>query len=144
MNALDLFLTAPNAEHLKSIQNNAWMLTRVFQKDAKVAKEHFKFEEWLKISKEGTIISKEEKAELEKLLKSSVSTFGDAIKYYYTLGYDNRMAWQKDFIGYAKTVKDLQRVLNLVDKKYRKEIVEKMQKIAVTDEDKQIAFFYKI
>ena len=120
------------------------MLSRVFVKDEEHAKMYFKFEEWFKISKDmrGSIGEKE--STLKELLKSSVSTFDDALKYYYSLGYDERMAWQKDFIGYAKTVNNLQKVLNLVDKKYRKDIVEKMQEIAVTDEEKRIAFSYMI
>lgn len=70
--------------------------------------------------------------------------FSEAIKHFYSLNYDERMAWQKEFINCAKTVKDLQFVLSLVDKSFRKEIVEKMRKVAVTDEEKKIAFLYKI
>jgi len=143
MNALDLFLTAPNAENLKKIQNNSWMLTRVFQKDEPLARQFFKFEEWFQICKDLSGLTEEEKATFKELLKSSVSTFAEAIKYYHTLGYDDRIAWQKDFIGHAKTVKDCQYLLYSMHKGHRKEIVEKMQKVAVSDEDKKIAFSYK-
>ena len=144
MNALDLFLTAPNAENFKKIQDNPWMLSRVFVKDEEHARMFFKFEEWLKISKDMGGSLGEKDSTLKDLLKSSVSTFSDAMKYYHTLGYDDRIAWQKDFIGYAKTVSDLQKVLHLVGNEYRKEIVEKMRRIAVIDKDKRIAFSYSI
>lgn len=143
MNALDLFLTAPNAENLKKIQNNSWMLTRVFQKDEPLARQFFKFEEWFQICKDLSGLTEEEKTTFKDLLKSSVSTFDEAIKYYHTLGYEDRIAWQKDFIGHAKTVKDCQYLLYSMHKGHRKEIVEKMQKVAVSDEDKKIAFSYK-
>ena len=144
MNALDLFLIAPNSENFKKIQSNAWMLTRVFQRDEKLAMDYFKFEEWFKICKDLSGLTDEEKATFRDLLKSSVSTFGEAIKYYHTLGYENRIAWQKDFINHAKTVKDCQYLLYTIGGGHRKEIVEKMQKIAVTDEEKKIAYSYAI
>ena len=71
-------------------------------------------------------------------------TFQEATKHYFSLGYDDRMAWQKEYIDYANTVKDLQFVMNHISKDYRKEIVERMREIAVTDEEKKIAYFYKI
>ena len=144
MNALDIFMIAPNAENLKKIQNNGWMLTRVFQKDESLAKQFFKFEEWFQICKDLSDLTDEEKAKFKDLLKSSVSTFAEAIKYYHTLGYEDRIAWQNDFIDHAKTVKDCQYLLYSMDKRHRKKIVEKMQKVAVTDEDKKIAFGYSI
>ena len=144
MNALDLFLTAPNQETFKAIQGNAWMLTRVFQKDEELAKKWFKFEEWLQICKDPSGLTEDEKAKSKDLLKSSVSSFVEAIKYYHTLGYGDRTAWQKEFIDYAKTVKDCQYLLYSLHNEHRKEIVEKMQKIAVTDEEKKIAYSYAI
>ena len=143
MNALDIFMLAPNAENFKKIRNNAWMMTRVFDKDEELAKRYFKFEEWFKICQDLSGLTKEEKATFRNLLKSSVSTFAEAIKYYHTLDYENRIAWQKDFIEHAKTVKDCQYLLYTIGSGHRKEIVEKMQKVAVSDEDKKIAFSYK-
>jgi len=143
MNALDMFMLAPSAENLKKIQNNSWMLTRVFQKDEALAKQFFKFEEWFQICKDLSGLTEEEKTTFKDLLKSSVSTFDEAIKYYHTLSYEDRIAWQKDFIGHAKTVKDCQYLLYSMHKGHRKEIVEKMQKVAVSDDDKKIAFGYK-
>lgn len=144
MNALDLFLIAPNSENFKKIQSNAWMLTRVFQRDEKLAMDYFKFEEWFQICKDLSGLTEEEKTTFKDLLKSSVSTFDEAIKYYHTLSYEDRIAWQKDFIGHAKTVKDCQYLLYSMDKGHRREIVEKMQKVAMTDEDKKIASNYVI
>lgn len=144
MNSLDLFLIAPNPENFKKIQNNAWMMTRVFQKDEELAKKFFKFEEWFKICKDLSGLEEDEKATLKGLLKSSVSTFADAIKYYYSLGYNDRIAWQNEFFSYAKTVKDCQYLLYTLDKGHREEIVEKMQELAISNEDKKIAFSYKI
>ena len=62
MNALDMFMLAPNAENLKKIKNNCWMLTRVFQKDEALAKQFFKFEEWFQICKDLSGLTDEEKA----------------------------------------------------------------------------------
>ena len=144
MNTLDLFLIAPNAENFKKIQGNAWMLTRVFQKDEELAKKWFKFEEWFQICKDPSGLTEDEKAKSKDLLKSSVSSFVEAIKYYHTLGYGDRTAWQKEFIDYAKTVKDCQYLLYSLHNGHRKEIVEKMQKVAKTDEEKKIAYSYAI
>ena len=144
MNALDLFLVAPNAENFKGIQNNAWMMTRVFERDEELAKKYFKFEEWFKICRDLGGLSEEEKVTFKNLLKSSVSSFAEAIKYYYSLGYDERIAWQNEFINHAKTVKDCQYLLYTLNKSHRKEIVEKMHKVAISDEDKKIAFSYRI
>lgn len=144
MNTLDLFLIAPNAENFKKIQGNAWMLTRVFQKDEELAKKWFKFEEWFQIIKDLSGLTEDEKARSKNLLKSSVSSFADAIKYYHTLNYEDRMAWQNEFINRAKTIKDCQYLLYTLNNGHRKEIVEKMQKIAVTDEEKKIAYSYAI
>ena len=144
MNALELFLTAPNAENFKNIRNNAWMMTRVFQRDEGLAKEWFKFEEWFQICKNSSGLTEDEKVKSKDLLKSSVSSFADAIKYYHTLNYEDRIAWQKEFIDHAKTVKDCQYLLYSLHKGHRKEIVEKMQKIAITDEEKKIAYSYVI
>lgn len=143
MNALDLFLVAPNAENFKRINDNAWMMTRVFEKDEELAKKYFKFEEWFKICKNSSGLSEEEKSAFKDFLKSSVSSFAEAIKYYHTLGYEDRIAWQKEFIDHAKTVKDCQYLLYTISKSHRKEIVEKMQKVATSDEDKRIAFSYR-
>jgi hypothetical protein len=71
-------------------------------------------------------------------------TFSEAIKYYFSLGYDDRMAWQKEFFNHANTVKNLQFVLEHVNRGYRTEIVQKMQEVALTEEEKKIANFYKI
>ena len=144
MNALDLFLIAPNAENFKKIQDNAWMMTRVFQKDEELAKKYFKFEEWFKICKDLSGLDEDEKSALKDILKSSVSSFDEAIKYYHTLGYDDRIAWQNEFLSHAQSVKDCQYLLYTMDKGYRKEIVEKMQKLAVSDEDKRVASSYKV
>lgn len=73
-----------------------------------------------------------------------MKTFSEAIRYYYSLKYDERIAWEKQLIDHAKNVKDLQSVMNLLNGKHRKEIIEKMREIAVTDEEKKIAFWYKI
>ena len=76
--------------------------------------------------------------------KGVFMTFSEAIKHYFSLGYDERMAWQKEFINQAKTVKDLQFVLGHVDRKHRTEIVQKMREVAATDEEKRIVSFYRI
>lgn len=144
MNALDLFLTAPNQEPFKAIQGNAWMLTRVFQKNEELAKNWFKFGEWFKIYQDLNSFDDDEKTKIRAFLKSSVSSFDEAIKYYYSLGYDDRMAWQQDFINHAKTVENLRFVLHQVNQKYRKEIIEKMRNVAASDEEKKIAYSYAI
>jgi hypothetical protein len=54
------------------------------------------------------------------------------------------MLWQKNYIGFAASVKDLQYVLNQVPSSYRREIVEKMRAVAKTDEEKKIALSYRI
>ena len=144
MNALDLFLTAPNQETFKAIQGNAWILTRVFQKNEELAKNWFKFGEWFKICQDLNSFDDDEKTKIRAFLKSSVSSFDEAIKYYYSLGYDDRMAWQQDFINHAKTVENLRFVLHQVNQKYRKEIIEKMRNVAASDEEKKIAYSYAI
>ena len=151
MNALDLFLVAPNQETFKAIQGNAWMLTRVFQKDKEHAKKYFKFEEWLKICQDLNGFNDEEKKELKDLLKSSVLSFDDAKKYHFSLPYSERVDWRDEFIKHANCVKDLRFVLDHIDKPnqkeyeiYRTKIVTKMREVAITDEDKKIAFGYVI
>jgi hypothetical protein len=71
-------------------------------------------------------------------------TFTEATKHYFSMKYEERVAWQKEFINQAKTVKDLQFVMNQVSREYRKEIVEKMREVAVTEKEKKIAYFYRI
>ena len=151
MNALDLFRSAPNPETFKGIKNNPWMLSRVFQGNGDLAEKYFSFNEWLEICKNPNSLEGNEIVEAKKLLKSSISSFDDAIKYHFYLPYDDRVNWRDEFIDYAKSVKDLRFVLEHIDKTnqqeyemYRKKIVTKMQEIAITQEDKKIAFSYKI
>lgn len=141
---LNLFLDAPTAENFKNIKDNPWMLTRAFQKNEELAKKYFKFEEWLKVHDRLVDLTEDEKSKVKDLLKSSVSSFPEAIKYYHTLNYEDRTAWQKDFISRATTVKDCQYAMSLVNKEHREEIVKKMRRIAITDEDKKIAYSYVI
>ena len=151
MNPLNLFRNAPNPETFKGIQKNPWMLSRIFQGDKELAKKYFSFNEWLKICKNPSSLEENEIIEVEDLLKSSISSFDDAIKYHFYLPYDHRINWRNEFIDYAKSVKDLQFILNHIDKPnqreyeiYRKKIVSKMRQIAITKEEKKIAFSYKI
>ena len=62
---------------------------------------------------------------------------------------DGRVSWRDEFINCAKSVKDLQFILENIDETnqqkdeaYRKKIITKMQEIAITQEDKQIAFSF--
>lgn len=151
MNPLDLFRGAPNQETFKGIKNNPWMLSRVFQGDKKLATQYFTFKEWLKICKDPSSLEENEIIEVKNLLKSSISSFDDAKKYHFYLPYDDRVSWRDEFIDYAKSVKDLQFVLQHIDKPnkeefeaYRKKIITKMREVAITDEDKKIAFSYVI
>ena len=74
----------------------------------------------------------------------NIKNFTDAIKHYYSLGYEDRILFSPSLIELASTVKDLIYVLNLVGNKYRTQIVKKMQEIAISDEEKRIAYSYKI
>ena len=71
-------------------------------------------------------------------------TFSEAVKYYYSLRHDERVAWQEEFINHANTVKDLQFVLGHVHKKYRKSIVTKMRQVAKNADERKIASFYRV
>jgi len=149
MNPLDLFRDAPNPETFKGIKENPWMLSRVFQGDEELAKKFFSFDEWLKICQGPNSLKKNEITKAEDMLKSSISSFDNAKKYHFHLRYDGRISWRDEFIKCAKNVKDLQFILENIDETnqqkdeaYRKKIVTKMQEIAITQEDKQIAFSF--
>ena len=74
----------------------------------------------------------------------AIESFNDGLKYHYILGYDDRKAHEPELIKLASTVRELSSTLQLIGNKYRKEIVEKMREVAVTDEDKEFIKFYKI
>ena len=143
-NVLENFWANPCADTFEKIRYNSCLLTKVFREEKDIAKAFFGFAEWFLIKKETANLDAKEKIIVQENLKSTISCFDDAIKYYYSLGYNDRIAWQKDFISYATTMKSLQSALSLVGKEYRKEIVEKMREIAITDKEKQIAFSYVI
>ncbi len=143
-NVLDLFIDVPNAENFKRIQQSAWLLERVFQRDKEIAKKFFGFEDWFKVAKDANDLDSEESRLLKFYFESSISCFCDAVKYFHFLGYDERILWVPKFIDHANSVADLKYILNHVDKKYRSTIVSKMREIAKTDEEKKIAFSYLI
>lgn len=138
------FLEFPNSVNFLKIRKNSSLLKEVLIEDEECAKKFFLFDDWLLLFKEGVNLSSEMKALIKENLKGSVIDFADATKYYYSLGYDDRMLWQKNYIGFATSVKDLQYVLNQVPSSYRREIVEKMRAVAKTDEEKKIALSYRI
>lgn len=138
------FLEFPNSVNFLKIRKNSSLLKEVLIEDEECAKRFFLFDDWLLLFKEGVNLSSEMKALVKENLKGSVIDFADATKYYYSLGYDDRILWQKNYIGFAASVKDLQYVLNQVPSSYRREIVEKMRAVAKTVEEKKIALSYRI
>ena len=142
-NVVENFLANPCRETFGKIRNNPYLLKRTFELDYELAKEFFVFKDWL-ILLSFVGITAEEQSTFKNHLKECISSFSDAIKYYHQLNYEERLAYQSEFIEQAKTVKDCQYLLYSLNKDHRKEIVEKMQQVAVTDEDKRIAFSYVI
>ena len=143
-NVIEDFLANPCAETFKPIKSNSYLLAKIFRLDEELAKEFFGFAEWFLIKKKTTNLDIKEKVVVQDGLKSAISCFADAIKYYHTLNYDERKNWQNEFISHAQTVKDCQYLLYTLNKSHRKEVVEKMHTLAITDEDKKIAFSYTI
>jgi hypothetical protein len=113
------FLEFPNSVNFLKIRKNSSLLKEVLIEDEECAKRFFLFDDWLLLFKEGVNLSSEMKALVKENLKGSVIDFADATKYYYSLGYDDRIS-------------------------YRREIVEKMRAVAKTDEEKKIALSYRI
>ena len=142
-NVLENFLANPCADTFEQIRHNSYLLVSVFRADENLAKKFFGFAEWFLVLKEQKL-SEVENVVAKAYLKSSVSSFAEATKYFYSLGYDDRMAWSEELIRHAKTIKELQSLLGIVKREYRQKIVEKMREIATSDEEKRIAFSYVI
>ena len=133
------FLENPNEETFSLIENNSSALNDVYQKAPHLADQFFQFKHWFLLYRERN----NSKDVLEKM-KSTEKTFDDAFKLHYSLSYDERKKHEPRMIELASTVRECSSVLHLLGNQYRKEIIEKMNQVAVTKEDKKFASFYKI
>lgn len=133
------FIEDPNEETFSLIEISSFALNEVFKRAPNLADQFFQFNHWYRIYREANssplILSR---------MQNSEKTFDDAFKLHYSLGYDERKKHEPRLIELANTVKELTSTLHLIGNKYRKEIVEKMREIAVTDEDKKTVSFYHI
>ena len=140
MEKLKNFIENPNEEtfHLVEISSNA--LNEVLKHAPQLADRFFQFHHWYRIYRETNnsplILNK---------MRDAVKTFDDSLKYHYILRYDDRMAHETELIKIANTVKELTSLLHLFGgNKHRKEIIEKMKKVAISDEEKETVSLYKI
>ena len=133
------FLENPNEETFSLIAISPYALNEVFKHAPNLADQFFQFHHWYRLYRERN----SSKPILNKM-RDAVKTFDDGLKYHYILGYDDRKAHEPELIKLASTVRELSSTLHLIGNKYRKEIIEKMREVAVTDEDIKFASFYKI
>lgn len=133
------FLENPNEETFSLIENNSSALNDVYQKAPDLADQFFQFKHWFLLYRERN----NSKEVLEKM-KEAEKTFDDAFKLNYSLGYEERKNHESRMIELANTVRECSSILHLLGNEYRKQIIEKMNQVAVTEEDKKFASFYKI
>lgn len=133
------FIEDPNEETFSLIEISSFALNEVFKRAPNLADQFFQFNHWYRIYREANssplILSR---------MQNSEKTFDDAFKLHYSLGYDERKKHEPRLIELASTVKECSSTLHLLGNAYRKEIIEKMHEVAVTDEDKEFIKFYKI
>ena len=133
------FLENPSEETFSLIENNSSALNDVYNNAPHLADQFFQFKHWFLLYRERN----NSKEVLEKM-KEAEKTFDDAFKLHYSLGYEERKNHESRMIELANTVRECSSTLHLLGNEYRKEIIEKMNEVAVTEEDKKFASFYKI
>lgn len=133
------FIENPNEETFNLVEISSFALNEVFKHAPELADQFFQFRHWYHLYRE-----RNSSQPVLNKMRDAVKTFDDGLKYHYILGYDDRKAHEPKLIELANTVKELTSTLHLIGNKYRKEIVEKMREIAVTDEDKKTVSFYHI
>ena len=133
------FLENPSEETFSLIEDNASALNDVYNKAPHLADQFFKFKHWFLLYRE-----RNNSENIHKKMLDSEKTFEDAFKLHYNLNYEERQKHIPKLIELASTVRDCSSALHLLGNSYRKEIIEKMNQVAVTEEDKKFASFYKI
>lgn len=133
------FLENPNEETFSLIEDNASALNDVYNKAPHLADKFFQFKHWFLLYRE-----RNNSEDIHKKMFDSEQTFDDAFKLHYNLNYDERQEHIPRLIELASTVRNCSTALHLLGNQYRKEIIEKMNQVAVTEEDKKFASFYKI
>lgn len=140
-----IFLENPNEKNLKIIGNQTFILGEIFDANPTLAKRFFTFDHWHLLYRSVFCIKDKLKAkEIQQHLLDNVKTFDHAVKYFYTLNYEERIAYQHKLVEYANSVKELTSALYILNGKYRTEIVKKMRQVAVTNEEISIANSYQL
>lgn len=133
------FLENPSEETFSLIENNSSALNDVYNKAPHLADKFFQFNHWFLLYRE-----RNNSKDILQKMRDSEQTFEDAFKLHYQLTYDERQEHIPRLIELASTVRNCSSALHLLGNRYRKEIIEKMNQVAITDEDKAFASFYKI
>lgn len=133
------FLENPSEETFSLIENNSSALNDVYNNAPHLADQFFQFKHWFLLYRE-----RNNSEDIHKKMIDSEKTFDDAFKLHYSLNYDERQKHIPRLIELASTVKNCSSALHALGNSYRKEIIEKMHEVAVTEEDKKFASFYKI
>ena len=133
------FIEDPNEETFSLIEISSFALNEVFKHAPNLADQYFRFRHWYLLYRE-----RNNYPSILKKMGDAVESYNDGLKYHYILGYDDRKAHEPELIKLANTVRELSATLLLIGNKYRKEIVEKMRKVAVSEEDKEFASRYEI
>lgn len=133
------FIENPNEESFSLIEASSFALNEVFKHAPNLADQFFKFRHWYLLYRERNNLPS-----ILKKMGDSVESYNDGLKYHYILEYEDRKAHEAELIKLANSVKELSATLLLIGNKYRKEIVEKMRKVAISEEEKKDVSRYEI
>lgn len=126
------FLVNQNEETFSLIEECASALNDVFKFAPDLADKFFQFKHW------HLLYRKWNNSQIfHNKMQNSVKTFDEGFDYYRSLDSKDMEAYCPELIKLANSVKDLKATHHLIGNKYRQEIVEKMRKVAVTEEDQK-------
>lgn len=133
------FIEDPNEETFSLIEISSFALNEVFKHAPNLADQFFKFKHWHLLFRD-----RNSSQAVQNKMRDAIETFEDGFKYCYALNYNDRIAYEPELIKLASTVQELKCTHHALGNKYRKEIIEKMREVAVTEEEKMEVSRYEI
>lgn len=105
------FLETPSEETFAKITKIGPSLFQVLTQNRELAKQYFKFDDWLALEKNCILtIDEEMKHFIKEQRNASISSFNEAYRYYLTLCHVAKRFYAPRLIAFAKTEDDLEKL----------------------------------